>query len=194
MFRMVSNRGRPRSETARRAILDAALELVVRDGYGAVTMDGLAAAAGVGKQTIYRWWPSRADVMFEAIHELAEQHVPAPDRGSLREDLAELLAATFASPQAAPAVIPILRGLMAEAQTDDAFRTRLREELLEPRRAVMRAILVRARERGELRAGFDLELAIDVAFGVMWYRLLTDRAPLDRKTARQLAQLIAGHA
>src|SRR5512144_646184 len=93
--RSTTARGRPRSELARRAILDAALALVKREGYGAVTMDGIAAAAGVGKQTIYRWWPSRAEVMFEAIHELAEQHVPDPDRGSLRDDVTEFLAATF---------------------------------------------------------------------------------------------------
>jgi AcrR family transcriptional regulator len=183
--------GRPRSEEARHAIHAAALRLVAGGGYGALTMDALAAEAGVGKQTLYRWWPSRAAIMLEVIRELATMHIPEPDTGSLRRDLKQFLALTFRVQGQEPAVLPLLRGLMADAQLDPSFLTELRAGLLEPRRAALRAVFVRAKKRGELRPRCDVELCIDLAFGVLWYRVLVGHAPLDDGAAAKLADAVA---
>src|SRR4051812_17961042 len=83
--------GRPRSEEARRAVLAASAHLVERDGYGTLTMEGIARSAGVSKQTVYRWWPSKAAVVLEALNEGAELLAPDPDTGSLESDLRPFL-------------------------------------------------------------------------------------------------------
>src|ERR1700721_1177340 len=88
--------GRPRSETSRQAILSAALSLASEDGYAHATIDGIAARAGVGKQTIYRWWPTKADVVLEACTAKADLHVPVTDRGSYAADLRAFLEASYA--------------------------------------------------------------------------------------------------
>src|SRR5260221_14491515 len=88
--------GRKRSEESRRAILVAALALFSERGYGAVSIEGIAARAGVGKQTIYRWWPSKADVLLEAAAEKADLHVRLDDHGSYVADLRAFLADSFA--------------------------------------------------------------------------------------------------
>ncbi|HEY4239203.1 MAG TPA: TetR/AcrR family transcriptional regulator [Kofleriaceae bacterium] len=187
---MARTRGRPRSATARTAILDATVQLVTRDG-NRVTIDAIAAAAGVGKQTIYRWWKGRAEIMAEAIAEMLVQRVTTPDKGSLRADLAFFLAATFAVGPRSKAISALLRGLMVESQLDPSFHVQFRSRLIEPRRAVLRTIFQRAAMRGDLRRDFDIDLGIDIAFGVLWYRLLVRNAPLDRKAAAAIADAIA---
>jgi AcrR family transcriptional regulator len=179
-------RGRPRSEPARRAILDAALAELEDRGYAALTIEGIAARAGVGKQTIYRWWPSKADVVLDALLELARERVRTPDTGSLAEDLKAFLAATFR----ARGPRPILVGLMAQAQFDPAFAVQFRERFLFARRAALRSIFERARQRGELGADVDVEVLLDVVFGVLWYRMLVDHVPLRSSGGVQLAELI----
>jgi AcrR family transcriptional regulator len=178
--------GRPRSEKARRAILAAALEELEEHGYAALTMHGIAARAGVGKQTIYRWWHSKADVVLDALVDLAETRIVVPDEGSLPEDLMAFLTATFRE----RGQRKILVGLMAEALLDPAFATAFRERFLFTRRAALRQILDRAVERGEIAAGVDPELLIDVVYGVVWYRLMVGHAPLDEPAGRDLTDLL----
>jgi AcrR family transcriptional regulator len=185
-----SRRGRPRSEDARQAIVAAALDLLTRTGYGAVTIEGVAAAAGVGKQTIYRWWSSRSALMLEVLREVARLNIRDRDRGSLEGDLEGFLSDTFALARRIPAIPALLRGLMAEAQLDPTFLATLRRELIEPRRAALAAVLARAEARGELRAGQDKDLLLDLAFGFLWYRLLVGHAPLAPRAARALAHAL----
>ncbi|AKU96029.1 Transcriptional regulator, TetR family [Labilithrix luteola] len=186
--------GRPRSEQSRQAIHAAVLGIVEASGYGALTMDGIAAEAGVGKQTLYRWWPSRGAMTLEVLRALATEKIPNPDTGSLRRDLVQFLSATFELTGSQPAVLPILRGLMAEAQLDPPFLQQLQDELIEPRRAALRELFHRAKSRGELRPRCDVELCIDLAFGVLWYRLLTSRTPLTSALAQKLAEVISREA
>src|SRR4051794_26278049 len=115
-----TKRGRPRDERSRQAILGATRDVLVEHGYGALTIEGIARRAGVGRQTVYRWWPTKADVALEAMNDQAELDVAA-------DDLAGFLAATFA---VAPRYVPALSGLMAHAQLDPAFATRFRTEFL----------------------------------------------------------------
>ena len=88
-------RGRPRSERSRRAILDAAAELLTERGYAAITIEGVAARAGVGKTTIYRWWSTKADIYIDLYSELALRIVPPPDTGDYVRDLVILVQGAF---------------------------------------------------------------------------------------------------
>ncbi|MFI5610501.1 TetR/AcrR family transcriptional regulator [Amycolatopsis sp. NPDC051903] len=187
----VRNRpGRKRSAASRDAILAATLELIAEVGYAGLTIEGIAARSGAGKQTVYRWWPSKADVLLEALATKADVIVPVPDRGSLVADLREFLVDTFALGAKQP-VGDTLRALMAQAQVDPAFGDRFREDFLLRRREVLGRLIDRAGDRGELPAGVSRETLIDVVFGTLWYRLLATRAPLGPELADELVALIA---
>jgi AcrR family transcriptional regulator len=184
----VRARGRPRSDAARRAIHEAALRLLATGGYRALTMERIAAAAGVGKQTVYRWWPSKAAVVLDALAAHADADIAVPDTGDGVKDLTRFLAATFRALRNGDA--PIVRALMAEAQHDATFARNFWTELIAQRRDAMRTILSRAQARGELAADTDLDLLVDLAYGVMWYRLLLDNAPLTDAAAATIAAVV----
>jgi AcrR family transcriptional regulator len=183
--------GRKRSEESRRAILTAAFELVAELGYAGLTMTGIAERSGTGKQTIYRWWPSKADVLLDGLATKADLHIPIPDTGSYAADLRAFLLATFALGRVRP-VIDALRALMAQAQIDADFGARFRTGFLLRRREALHGIIARARERGDLPAGLDPDTVADLVFGVVWYRLLATDRPRDDQLADELAELLAG--
>ena len=183
--------GRKRSEKARQAILAAALELTAEDGYAGLTIDGIAARSGAGKQTIYRWWPSKDDVLLEAGAAKADLHVPIPDEGSYPADLRAFLTASFALGRQQQ-LTDVLRALMARAQIDEAFGQRFRTAFLQRRRDALAVILDRARARGELPAGVSAGTIADIVFGVIWYRMLATRQPLDSMLADELTAILAG--
>jgi AcrR family transcriptional regulator len=170
------------------AILTAALELTAELGYTGLTVDGIAVRSGTGKQTIYRWWPSKADVLLEALAVKADLFVPIPDTGNYAEDLRQFLASSFAL-GVRTAVADALRALMAHAQLDADFRRRFWTTFLKRRREALRVVLDRAAERGELTA--SAETVMDVVFGVVWYRLLTARH-LDDQLVDELVALLSG--
>ena len=159
--------GRPRSAAARGTILAAAYDLVVRRGYAAVTTAEIAVAAGAGKQTIYRWWPGKADLVLDALehHGAADIDPAGAEAGGLEAFLARVCAR-------ATAAGPVLRSLMAEAQSDPLLRRELKTRLIEPRQDALRGALSGADPA--LRE--SLVLAID---GALWRRLLLDE-PLDQ--------------
>jgi AcrR family transcriptional regulator len=175
--------GRKRSEAARKAILDAALALLCERPYGQLTIDALASTAGVGKQTIYRWWSTKADVVLEALTEQGRE-IGVPETGSLEGDLRTFLARTFRLLRGARGTGLVLRGLMAEAQLDGDFAARF-GAFVATRRAVLEGILARHGERD----GVSRRAVVDMLYGAMWYRLLLDHGPLDDATAGRLATL-----
>ena len=181
--------GRRRSEGSRDAILQAATELVVEQGYAAVSIEKVAQRAGVGKQTIYRWWPSKGDILMEALAHKADVHIPLPDEGSWAADLRRMLNDSFTLGRA-PQVAELLRALMVEAQLDPAFGARFRAEFLERRRAALATLVERARKRGDLPATLTAGFAADVVFGVLWYRLLAIPQPFDRRLTKHLVALL----
>lgn len=180
--------GRKRSEESRQAILVAALELTAELGYAGLTVDGIAARAGTGKQTIYRWWPSKADVLLEGLAIKADLFVPIPDTGSYAEDLRQFLVASFAL-GSKPAIADALRALMAQAQVDPEFRPRL-QPFLQSRRNALRVLVVRAQARGDLPATPSQDIIADLVFGVLWYRLLATDRPLDEHLADELVAVL----
>jgi AcrR family transcriptional regulator len=167
------------------AVLDAAIELLARSDAAGTTVDALAAAAGVSKKTIYRWWPSKGAVWLEAMTRRADLAAPTPDTGSLHSDLHAFLTATFRA-VSATGVAPALRAVMAEAQHDPPAAA-LMHEFTGARRAALGRVIARAADRGELDPAVDPDLLVDQAFGVLWYRLLTGHGVLDATAAAHLA-------
>jgi AcrR family transcriptional regulator len=181
--------GRKRSEESRLAILAAAFELIAEVGYAGLTIEGIAARSGTGKQTIYRWWPSKADVLMDAMATKADLYVPIQDTGGYAADLRAFLHASFVLGRR-PEVTDGLRALMAEAQIDPEFGERFRASFLQPRREALGTILDRARSRGELPPGLSPGSITDILFGTIWYRLLATRRPLDDQLAEELTSAL----
>jgi AcrR family transcriptional regulator len=183
--------GRKRSEQSRLAILTAAYDLVGEIGYARLTVEGIAARAGTGKQTIYRWWPSKADVVLDALATKADLNIPIPDEGSYAADLRAFLLASFALGNQ-PTLIGILRALMAQAQIDPEFWQRFREAFLQRRRDALGVITGRAEARGDLPPGLSAGTVADIVFGVIWYRVLATRELPGAALADELVTALAG--
>jgi AcrR family transcriptional regulator len=181
--------GRPRSETSRQAILTAALELVAEAGYAGLTIEGIAARAGVGKQTIYRWWPSRADILLEAGATKADLQVPVTDHGSYQADLRAFLKASYQIANH-PQFADLLRALMADAQIHPEFGHRFRTAFLERRREALAIITDRARRRGDLPNRPDPGTVADIVFGTIWYRILATHQPFDARLVDDLVEIL----
>jgi AcrR family transcriptional regulator len=171
------NRGRPRSEKARHAILEAAAELLLLRGLGAVSMDVVAERAGVSKATIYRWWPSKEMLALDALLDWAATRAPARDTGSLRGDLLALVRPWVREITRLP-FGRVIAALVTEAQSDPQFAEAYRTHFVEPRREAMRAAFARAAERGDVPADLDVEVAVDLIYGPLYHRLLHGHAPL----------------
>jgi AcrR family transcriptional regulator len=182
--------GRPRSIESHDAILAAALKLLHENGYRSVTMEGIASEAAVGKQTIYRWWKSKAEVILEAFARHTADRFPVPHSGDLQTDLQVFLTQVFASLSQESGVV--VRGLMSEALIDRNFAEAMRDIFIASRRSALRDILSKGIERGELASDVDIELIIDLIYGPMWYRLLNQHAPLNPKFAKQISEIIVG--
>jgi AcrR family transcriptional regulator len=176
--------GRPRSEAARHAILGAATALIGEQGYGAVTMEGIARRAAVSKQTIYRWWPSPAAIVLEALNEGASRIAPVAETSDLDHDLRLFVRRSVLG--ARGKVARLLTALMAEAQRDESFAESFREGFLAQRRAVMREVLHGARSRGQLPGGVDIDFLIEMFYGALWYRLLAASGPINQRFADDL--------
>jgi AcrR family transcriptional regulator len=177
--------GRRRNEAAREAILDAAFRLISAPGTEPVTIDAIAAEAGVGRQTIYRWWPSKGAVVADALVRHARFVVPERDTGSFSGDLAAFLIDSFAGLED-EGYADRLRQIVAQAQHDEHV-ARVLKDFTAVRRTALRALLERGREFGELAADADLDMLVDMAYGVLYYRLLVGHVPLDENAARSLA-------
>jgi AcrR family transcriptional regulator len=190
-----ASRGRRRSDRSHRAIITATQELLVERGYRALTIEGVAARAGVGKQTIYRWWPSRAALVLEAYLVGSDRvQLPAADSGSTREDVRALIT-WLADVLAEPTGGRVVAGLIGDLQHDSDLAEGFRQAVVPARRQAMLAALERGHVRGEIRADADLGLAVDALHGAVFYRLLLSGEPLDTAFAERLAdQVIDGLA
>ena len=180
---------RRRNHRSHQAILKATAELLEEKGYRDICIEAIASRAGVGKQTIYRWWPSKAAVVMEAYSEKATQNIPTPDTGSVKQDLYQILQQLFAMLTTTTTGTAVT-GLIAEAQMDASLAEAFREQFIKCRRAATRTILERGIARGELRPDLNLELVIDAIYGPIWYRLLLKHAALDDAFAEELVNFL----
>jgi AcrR family transcriptional regulator len=187
-------RGRPRSETARQAILAAAGDLMLSGGMAAATMDAIAARAGVSKATIYKWWPSRGAVALDGFLDRVAGTLAIPEGATAREALTWQIAALIRLFRDTAAG-PLMQALVAQAQTDPDIARSLRERWLAPRRAVSMDILRSGIERGEIRPDLDYEAVMDELFAPVYHRLFFGHNPLDESlAATMVAQLFTGIA
>ncbi len=181
-----------RNERSRRAILDAALELATELGYQKLTIESVAARAGVGKQTIYRWWPSKGAVLFDALLARTQDTDGAgalPDTGDLAADLKAVLRATVAE-FADPAFSGPIRALTVELAQDPELAEQYQERLDRPMRELKKARLRAAQDAGALRAGADLEVLADLLFAPIAQRWLLRTGPL----TPEYADAVVDHA
>jgi AcrR family transcriptional regulator len=179
--------GRPVNPEATPALMQAARKLVSEHGYQAVSMQMIADAAGVGRQTVYRRWPSKAGLIFDAYLEHAQKLGEIAD-GPVACMLTRFLTQLFEGLEEDGLAV---RSLIAAAQEDAGFRATFNERFIKPRDSIMEAILQRGVQRGELPQTADLALVVEMIHGAFWYRLLLGK-PLDKDYAARLTNLMLG--
>lgn len=184
--------GRPRSEATRSAILETAAQLLEAIPYSQISIERIAADAHVGKQSIYRWWDGKSDVLLEAYTERALKRLPAyTSTGNALADLTALMKQFFANANI-PEVNKAIRGLIAEAQTDPEFGKKFYSVFVSTRRAMMHQALAAGVTSGQFRADLDIEMTLELLYGAFWYRLLSGTpAALDDAFAAQLVGYLA---
>jgi AcrR family transcriptional regulator len=185
-------RGRPRSERARQAILTAAGELMLEGGINAASMEAIAERAGVGKATIYKWWPSRGAVALDGFLAQVKDSLAVPEGlatpDALRFQVHALVVLFRDTPSG-----PLMRALVSQAECDPEIARALRERWLGPRRAVAADIIRIGIERGEVRADIDVAVMSDQLFAPVYHRLVYGHDPLDDGLADRLVdQVMAG--
>jgi AcrR family transcriptional regulator len=180
--------GRPREARADRAIFAAALELMAEHGVRDLRVDDVAELAGVGKATIYRRFRSKEDLVTAAVAKLVSE-IEVPDTGSTRADLLALMreAVEVYTGPVAPGLMP---SVIEAIRRELGFALAIRENFLNPRRKALQEVLERGVERGDLRPETDLELALDVLGGPLFYRLLITGGRIDNQLAEGVVELI----
>ncbi|MEU3455527.1 TetR/AcrR family transcriptional regulator [Micromonospora sp. NPDC006766] len=170
-----------RKETSRRAILTAAFELVQEVGYAKLSIEGIAARAGVGKQTIYRWWPSKGTILFDAFLMLSEgsdgEPAALPDTGDLEADLTAVLRATVAELND-PRYDQPMRALATEITHDPELAAAYAERLDGPMKELKRQRLRSAQQAGQIAEDIDLDVAVEMIWGPVQNRWLHRSGPL----------------
>ena len=186
-----ARRGRPRSDTARKAILRAARQLIEELGPTALTMEGIAARAGVGKPTIYRWWPNRHSVAMAALMENDPSTSTATDGRSPLDSLQRQLrrvVGLFATP-----VGRNVATMIASADHDSELSKAFRNHFVLARREEGRSLLQQATVNGEIRRGANIEVVLDMLYGAVFFRLLMGHGKLNDALIKQLlAEVLRG--
>jgi AcrR family transcriptional regulator len=186
----VPRRGRPRSETSRKAILHAASELLLEHGPSSISMEAIAERAGASKATIYRWWPSKELLALDALFSDWESgYAGRRDTGSLAGDLLALIR-PWVRQLAAKPYGRVIAALVTRAQSDPQFAEEYRARFIQPRRERARVIFARALERGEIPADTDIEAALDLLYGPFYHRMLHGHAPLTDRFARAIVDYV----
>jgi AcrR family transcriptional regulator len=180
--------GRPRSEESEKAILASTVQLLSEKPLRDISMEEIARRAGVGKATIYKWWPSRAYVALDAFLKKTNQMVPTPDTGSVRTDVREQirsLVGFYRSPAG-----QIMGQFIAETQIDKEFASLFRTRFLKPRREAAGVIFDRGVERGEIDRNLNWGLVRDLIFGAFFYRMVVGHAPFEDKLVDDMVSIL----
>lgn len=171
--------GRPRSEKARAAVIHSALVLLKRLGFHALTIEAVAARAGVGKATIYRWWPTKADLVVDCFVAAVEKELRFPAAPTVMESIRKQMlrwAPIFRSPLG-----QIVATVIGAGQSDPEILAAFRAHWVEPRRIELRRRLRSAMKNGEIRRDLNPDTVLDLLYGPLYLRLLLKHAPLDEK-------------
>jgi AcrR family transcriptional regulator len=185
---MTSQPGRKRDEAARQAILSAAFALMQESGLSAFSIEGVAARAGVGKTTIYRWWASKGLLAVEAFLVTAEPTIEFPESASTRADILrqmQSLATLYRGPTG-----QVVRDMLGAAQHDSAMREAFNAGFLEPRRQMARSVFQRGVERGEFLSTISADAAIDALWAPIYYRMLVSGTAIDEAFVNAHADIV----
>lgn len=182
------NRGRPRSERARQAILTATLTLTRHETLRSITADSIAKTSGVSKATLYKWWPNKVAICLDAFSELMAKEVAIPNHNSVRLDFIEELKEMIRFYLSAQG--RLFREFIAESQYDSLIQQEFRARFLEGRRKACQVIWDRAVRRGEVNEKIDVEIAMDLIYGPAIFRLFTNHAPLNHSIAEQIVNTV----
>lgn len=172
-----SRAGRPRSAAARQAALTAAAALLAEGGLAKLTIEGIAARAGIGKRTIYRWWPTKGAVAVEAFLAELTPLVEFANTSSAAADIRNQLLAVGAVYRGTAG--RTVREMVTLGQTDAAMLATFLANYIEPRRRLVEDVLKRGIANGEFRGDMDFSVVVDSLYGPLFFRLLVTGAPLD---------------
>ena len=181
--------GRPRSAEADRAILRATVDLLACEGYGGVTMEGVAARAGVGKATVYRRWASKSALVVDAVDACRESGWQPPDTGSAREDLLAFVRGFLDVIRASDAG-RVMPALVAELARNPELAVAFRDGFVQPRRARVLEAVRRGVERGEVRPDVDAELIADAVVALLQHRFLVTGMEIDDELPERVLDLL----
>lgn len=181
---MDTKRGRPRSIKTKESILSASYELLLENGFENMTIEKIAERAGVGKASIYKWWPNKAAVIMDGFFAAASDRLPLPDSGSALDDVYAHASGLcrFMSSIEGKMIMEIIGQGQMDAGLAEAYRTRY----IMPRRLEAIQLLERGMQRGELRGSLDKELSVDLLYGPIFYRLLVTGEPIDDSFVRSI--------
>jgi len=170
--------GRPRSERVRKAVLRSTLALLKRAGFDELTIESVAARAGVSKATVYRWWPNKAELVIAAFVSAVESELRFPSTGSVLESIHQQMrrwAVIYRGPLG-----QIVATVVGAGQSQPEILQAFRSHWVEPRRVEARQLLRQAIKQGEIRADLDPDAVLDLLYGPLYLRFLLKHAPLDR--------------
>jgi AcrR family transcriptional regulator len=184
--------GRPRDPETTASILRAALDLAEEKGFDSLSVEGVAARAGVAKTTIYRRWPNVWAIVMDAFLAEVTQLAPIQARATARESLAASMRLLARAYRGRPG--QLLRPLLGRAQVEPDLWEAVRTRWVEPRRQVAREVIRRGIDTGELRAGLDADVVLDALYGPLYHRLLVpyDNAPLSDAYIDTLVDTVFG--
>ena len=180
--------GRPRSERARLAVLEAAADLLIEGGLRSATIESIAARAGVSKVTIYKWWPTRGAVAVDAYFHRYRQTIDFEDTGDVARDLAAPIRSVIDAFRTGAGAV--MAELIGQAQSDADLAEVLRTRWLAPRRAATTAVLQRAIDRGQLRPDIDIPAVMDQLYAPLYFRLTMQHEPLEDALAETLVTTV----
>jgi AcrR family transcriptional regulator len=181
-------RGRPRERRVDDAALAATRDLLVEVGYRRLSLDLVARRAGVSRAALYRRWPGKPYLVFDAAFSSVGP-ATVPDTGSLEDDLDTLLDALVAE-FSHPAATAAATGLLADFGADEAFRDQVRDRMLAPTATAVRAVLTRAVERGELPEDAPFDVLVGALGGTVFFRGVVLAAPITREEGRHLVRIL----
>jgi AcrR family transcriptional regulator len=186
-------RGRPPSAAAAShdAILDAVYDLLHEKSVRDLTIEEIARRAGVGKPTIYKWWPSKAALVMDMLDEHILEDLPAPGARSVEEAIRCPVTELVRRFNGFPGKVAM--EILAEGQSDPEVLQEYRDRYLTKRRAVAAEVIERAQASGEFRKDIDPQVLLDMIFGPIYYRRLVRHQKLDQRFANELVDRIIAY-
>jgi AcrR family transcriptional regulator len=176
--------GRKRSLDSEEAVLAATAEMLKVMPLRDIAIEEIAKRAGVGKTTIYKWWPAKAYVALDAFLKVMQKSVTVPDTGCAKRDITEQLKSVIRFYTGSTGAI--VKQFFAEGQSDPEFRQAFLKRFLRSRREATRVMWERGWERGELDPNIDIDVAMDIVYGPLIFRMLTGHAPLNDREAEAI--------